>query len=98
MSSYVLDNLLKYYCFTCDKEFIVSEYQRDNATEKIICPYCHSEDVKDYVFIDSEECEACDLGCMAIGHHTDLEEEFRSWFRTWGVIEERRKNKAKEKY
>ena len=94
MSSYVSDNLVKYHCFTCDKEFILSEYQRDNATEEIICPYCHSQDIQDYVFMDPEE-EGYDLGCMGISHYTDPEEEFECWTRTWGLVEEKRKKKIK---
>lgn len=92
--SYVLDNLLKYHCFDCDKEFILSEYQVKNASKKIICPYCHSDDIDDYVFMDAEE---YDLGCMGIGHYTDIEEEIKSWARTWGVIEEVRRKKKEER-
>ncbi|SHH58188.1 hypothetical protein [Sporanaerobacter acetigenes] len=96
MSSYVLDNLEKYHCFTCDKEFILSEYQRENATEEIICPYCHSKNVEDYVFMDDED-GLNDLGCMGISHYTDPKEEFECWARTWGVIEEMRKKKGGNK-
>lgn len=38
MKSYVLDNLVKYHCFECNSEFILSEYQVQNAKKKIICP------------------------------------------------------------
>lgn len=92
MSSYVLDALVKYHCFSCDKEFILSEYQVENATAKIICPYCHSEDIEAYVFIDDED-DLSELGCMGIGHHTDPVEELNAWNRTWGVIQETRRKK-----
>lgn len=63
--SYVYHNLVKYHCYPCDKEFIVSEYQRNNSKNKIICPYCHDDIVEAYVWMN-EDLE--ELGDLAIGH------------------------------
>lgn len=75
MESYVLDNLAKYYCVDCENEFILSDYQVENAPKKIICPYCHTEEVQACVFIDEEDDLLYELGCMGMGHHTNLEED-----------------------
>ncbi len=90
MESYVLDNLVKYHCFGCDKEFILSEYQVGNAAKKIICPYCHGQDIEPYVFLDEDDDLLYELGCMGIGHHEDPEEEAIAFQRTWGRIIELR--------
>lgn len=88
MKSYVLDNLVKYHCFNCNSEFILSEYKAEIA-EKITCPYCQDKDVEGYVFLNNEE-ELNELGCLAIGHHEDpLEEQYR-YEMTWGRIERKR--------
>lgn len=89
--AYVLDNLVKYHCFGCDKEFILSEYQVENATKKLICPYCHSYDVEDTVLMDDKE-GLEDLGCMAIGHYTDANEEAYFMDNIWRKIKEQRRS------
>lgn len=89
MKSYVLDTLVKYHCFDCDKEFILSEFQVRNSHRDIVCPYCHGKDIKDYVFMDNED-DLDALGCMGIGHHENPEEEKLSYERIWGKIVELR--------
>lgn len=97
MESYVLDNLVKYHCFHCDKEFILSEYQVENAIKKIICPYCYEQDIEPYVFIDEDDDLLYELGCMGIGHHEDLEEETMAYEHTWGLIKEIREELKDER-
>lgn len=65
MKSYVLDNLVKYHCFQCDKEFIVSEHHRDKSEKEIICPYCHDGIIEAYVWMDND---LGNLEELAIGH------------------------------
>lgn len=96
MESYVLDNLVKYHCFECDKEFILSEYQAKNATKNIICPYCHGQDIEDYVFLDEDDDLLYELGCMGIGHHEDPEEAAIVYEQTWRIIKEVRKELKNE--
>ena len=66
--NYVYHNLIKYHCFPCDKEFIISEYQRDKLKSKIICPYCHDDMVEAYVWMDDD---LEDMEELAIGHYVD---------------------------
>ncbi len=91
MESYVLDNLIKYHCFECHSEFILSEYQVENSTKKIICPYCHGQDMEAYVLLDEDDDLLYELGCMGIGHHEDTEEAAIAYEQTWGRIKAIRK-------
>ena len=70
-SNYYLDELVKYLCWGCEREFIISEYQaKQVGTNHIGCPYCHSDNIMAYVWmIDQEQLE--ELGCMGIGHYID---------------------------
>ncbi|ABW19391.1 hypothetical protein [Alkaliphilus oremlandii] len=72
MKSYVPHTLVKYHCFPCDKEFILSQQQMDNRKDKkkIICPYCHDDMAMAYVWMDEiEELEM--LHELGIGHYSD---------------------------
>lgn len=73
MESYVLDNLVKYHCFECNGEFILSEYQVKSTIKNLICPYCHGQDIDAYVFLDEDDDLLYELGCMGIGHYPKTE-------------------------
>lgn len=88
MKSYVLDSLVKYHCFNCNSEFILSEYREKQAKE-VTCPYCQDRDVEAYVYARDEELLSS-LGCLAMGHHEDLAEEKYAHEMTWGRIERKR--------
>jgi len=88
MKSYVLDSLVKYHCFNCNSEFILSEY-REKQAKKVNCPYCQNEDVEAYVYARDEEL-LNGLGCLAIAHHEDPGEEKYVYEMTWGRIERER--------
>lgn len=89
MKNYILDPLVKYHCFNCNAEFILSEYKAE-ITGKITCPYCQDEDVESYVCLKNKE-ELNELGCLAIGRYeNELDEKYR-YEMTWGRIEEVRK-------
>lgn len=88
MKSYVLDNLVKCHCFNCNSEFILSEYKAEKS-DKITCPYCQSEDIESYVFLNDKE-RLNELGCLGIGHHKDYIEEKYRYEMTWERIERKR--------
>ena len=88
MKSYVLDKLVKYHCFNCNSEFILSEYKIKKAG-RITCPYCQSKGIQSYVCINDKD-KLNKLGCIAMGHHEDPEEERVSYEMTWGRIERER--------
>lgn len=92
MDSYVLDNLIKYHCFNCDKEFILSEYQIKDTDKEIICPYCHGTYIDDYVFVGEDDDLLYELGCLGIGHYEDQNEEAIAYEKTWGMVKDVREN------
>lgn len=44
-SNYYIDELEKWQCLVCDREFILSEYQVAQSGGYIRCPYCISDHV-----------------------------------------------------
>jgi DNA-directed RNA polymerase subunit RPC12/RpoP len=61
----VPDNLTKYECHDCGKQFIVSDRAATNTI--IWCPYCTSEETESIVWMDDKE-RLNELGCLGIYH------------------------------
>ncbi len=51
----VVDGLVKYECFNCGEQFIVSEYAIRSINYKLTCPYCISHDIEAIVLLDDQE-------------------------------------------
>lgn len=88
MVSYIEDVLVKYNCDGCKGDFILSEYQADNADKNIICPYCSYEKTQQIMKYDPKEAAIDIPGCISIGHYKDPQKEQESYERTWGRIME----------
>lgn len=68
--NYYIDELVKWQCLECDKEFILSEYQVAHSRGHIRCPYCISDAVEAYVALINQDTLE-ELGCMAISHRVE---------------------------
>lgn len=69
--AYIDDNLVKYRCLICDREFIISDYQEKTWNEhlytKIKCPFCVSPNTKAVAWMDDEDMLDM-MGCMGMVH------------------------------
>ncbi len=74
---YYLDELVKYLCWDCEREFVLSECQAKQVREENIkCPYCQSDDIEAHVrVVDQDQLE--ELGCIGMGHYIDGRKD---WF------------------
>ena len=63
----VVDGLVKYECFNCREQFIVSEYAIRSKSYKLTCPYCISHDIEAIVLMDDQEILS-QLGCLGLYH------------------------------
>jgi len=65
---YVSDNLVKYTCFHCDGEFILSEYIVEHTGEDVCCcPYCKSHSIE--AVSECREDLLDEFGCFGIYHY-----------------------------
>ncbi|KNZ42397.1 hypothetical protein [Acetobacterium bakii] len=63
---YFQDDLLKYKCYGCEKEFIVGRNHKETS-EQLICPYCGQAKALDEISECGGEClEELELGCFGI--------------------------------
>lgn len=77
--AYIDDNLVKYRCFNCHREFIVSEYQVKEWQTYTLgtphCPFCeYSSCTEAIVWMDDENMLDM-MGCMGMGHEEGGEQE-----------------------
>lgn len=69
------DNLVKYECYQCKRQFILGEQTTLESTElgrKVSCPYCRTEDISWASRTIDENLEELDMGCVGI--YIDREE------------------------
>lgn len=68
------DNLVKYECFGCGRQFILDEEQVKGCAQSYPqCPYCGSRTVEWMSMTEDDQLADMNLGC--IGIYMDLQEE-----------------------
>jgi len=79
---YYIDNLKKYECMCCEKQFIVGEeLLKGSGNKRIskgpICPYCGLAHAELISWTEDDQLEelSSDLGCLAIHVQTGMEED-----------------------
>lgn len=65
-TKYFQDDLLKYKCYACEKDFIVGKHHTETS-DQLICPYCGQSKALDEISeCGGEWLEELELGCFGI--------------------------------